>query len=399
MRQFFIFLIGLSLLAVPVTSQISFSEIEGSQDWELLKQQAKADNKLIFLDIYATWCGPCKYLDSNVYPDKALGEIYNALYVSAKIDGESEYGRQLASAFELQAYPTMYLLSPSEDLLATIVGVREPAALGEIGHIVSKNRDKFLKLSEVTDFNQSSRDELLMYHSLLISADQKDKAGELGGIIVPFLTEEEIFSPDFKELVVNSLVGLNSNVFKAVANNRETALDWFGEESFNQLMAGIFNTTLTEAIASTNEMLVENIIEDFIEVYIGSDPEEIKSAAFITRKLYYANTGNWDTYEKLVMDTYASDYAGESGFLYNEAYALVNDFNSETDALIIADKLTEEAVNISQTFDNFLLAAYIKAMLGESEGVQDYILKMESMNLTDDQKEMLKELSDMVSDF
>src|SRR5438045_3945454 len=43
------------------------------QDWNKAMEQAKADKKLIFLDIYATWCGPCKMLKKNTFTDEAAG--------------------------------------------------------------------------------------------------------------------------------------------------------------------------------------------------------------------------------------------------------------------------------------------------------------------------------------
>ncbi len=45
--------------------------------WEQVKAKAKQENKHIFLDFYATWCGMCKHMDANVYTDKEIGEFFN----------------------------------------------------------------------------------------------------------------------------------------------------------------------------------------------------------------------------------------------------------------------------------------------------------------------------------
>jgi thiol:disulfide interchange protein len=47
-------------------------KFETGLNWEQVKQKAKAENKLIFLDVMATWCGPCKYMDANVYPNDTV---------------------------------------------------------------------------------------------------------------------------------------------------------------------------------------------------------------------------------------------------------------------------------------------------------------------------------------
>lgn len=85
--------------------------------------KAKKENKKVFIDVYATWCGPCKYLSSNVFVDENLGAFMNEHFVSLKIDGEKGDGLQLMRDFSLNSYPTMLFLNPEMDLLKKIVGV------------------------------------------------------------------------------------------------------------------------------------------------------------------------------------------------------------------------------------------------------------------------------------
>lgn len=58
---------------------------ERGLSWEQVKQKAKQENKLIFIDAYATWCGPCKEMDKKVYPDMVVGEVVNPKFVSIKL--------------------------------------------------------------------------------------------------------------------------------------------------------------------------------------------------------------------------------------------------------------------------------------------------------------------------
>src|SRR6266540_4082157 len=45
--------------------------------WQQVKQKAKAENKYIFLDIFTTWCGPCKMMEKNVYSNDTVGDFFN----------------------------------------------------------------------------------------------------------------------------------------------------------------------------------------------------------------------------------------------------------------------------------------------------------------------------------
>ncbi|GHB54183.1 thioredoxin family protein [Persicitalea jodogahamensis] len=91
--------------------------------WEKIKAQAKAENKLIFVDVFTTWCGPCKMLDSQVFSDKETGQRMNAFFVNHKADAESG-GRGIASKYGVNAYPTGLFLDAEGNLIHKFVGFR-----------------------------------------------------------------------------------------------------------------------------------------------------------------------------------------------------------------------------------------------------------------------------------
>jgi thioredoxin-related protein len=53
--------------------------------WEQVKQKARRENKYIFLDCYATWCGPCKKMEKTVFTKKAVGELFNDHFISVRV--------------------------------------------------------------------------------------------------------------------------------------------------------------------------------------------------------------------------------------------------------------------------------------------------------------------------
>lgn len=72
------------------------------------KEIAKKENKLIFIDCYASWCGPCKRMAATSFKDANVGEIYNNNFINLKIDMEKDpEGPELARLFRIQAYPTL----------------------------------------------------------------------------------------------------------------------------------------------------------------------------------------------------------------------------------------------------------------------------------------------------
>jgi thiol:disulfide interchange protein len=75
----------------------------GKQSFAKTLEQAKKENKLIFLDAFASWCGPCKLLDKNVFPKKEVGDYFKFcffhLFLFMCMTQEEAKGKQKNATF------------------------------------------------------------------------------------------------------------------------------------------------------------------------------------------------------------------------------------------------------------------------------------------------------------
>lgn len=92
-------------------------------------KKAKAENKYVFISLYATWCGWCTIMKNNTYTNKALGEYFNARFVSLRINGEKGNGRTIRNKYGVTAYPTQFVINPQGQLITGSVGYKKPADL------------------------------------------------------------------------------------------------------------------------------------------------------------------------------------------------------------------------------------------------------------------------------
>jgi thiol-disulfide isomerase/thioredoxin len=93
---------------------------EGS--WSEILNEAKKQNKLIFIDIYTTWCGPCKMMSAKVFTVNIIGEKFNESFVNFKIDAEKGEGIELAKKYAIAAYPTYLFVNGNGDLVYRAMG-------------------------------------------------------------------------------------------------------------------------------------------------------------------------------------------------------------------------------------------------------------------------------------
>lgn len=68
--------------------------------------KAKKENKKLMVDCYTLWCGPCRHMAKNVFPDENLGKYMNANFVCIQLDMEHGEGPELNKTFNIEAYPT-----------------------------------------------------------------------------------------------------------------------------------------------------------------------------------------------------------------------------------------------------------------------------------------------------
>ena len=106
---------GLSASAQTEFRHISFDEACTA---------AKNENKLVFIDFFTDWCGPCKKMSAQTFPEKAVGDFMNAKFIPVKYNAEKE-GVDLAKRFQIKAYPTYIIANDKGEEVARFSGYME----------------------------------------------------------------------------------------------------------------------------------------------------------------------------------------------------------------------------------------------------------------------------------
>lgn len=100
-----------SVKAMPLIQQTKVAGAEkGTQFFKGTFAQAlakaKKENKKLMVDCYTLWCGPCRYMATNIFPNDTLGAYMNEHFVCMKLDMEHGEGPERNKTFQVEAYPT-----------------------------------------------------------------------------------------------------------------------------------------------------------------------------------------------------------------------------------------------------------------------------------------------------
>ena len=105
--------------------------------WQQTLDRAKKEHKLVFVDAYTVWCGPCKYMANNIFTDSAVGEYFNKNFINYKFDMEKGEGPVFAKKYTVNSYPSLVFITPEGKPVYFAEGIHE--------------RDTFLKLAKAAN--------------------------------------------------------------------------------------------------------------------------------------------------------------------------------------------------------------------------------------------------------
>lgn len=129
--------ISILCLCIAAMAQTNFRHIT----FDEAKAAAKAEQKLLFMDFYTDWCGPCKVMANTIFPKKEVGDYLNPKFVCLKVNAEKGEGVELAKRYAVKAYPTLVVADADGTEKGRFEGMRQPDALkNEIERIVDPSK-------------------------------------------------------------------------------------------------------------------------------------------------------------------------------------------------------------------------------------------------------------------
>lgn len=140
--------------------------------WSTVLEKAKKENKIIFLDAYATWCGPCKQMDSQIYANSTVAEYYNANFINVKYDMEKGEGPMLAERYFVTAYPNLLFINPEGVILHKGVGFHEVDDFVELGKAAKDPSTQYFTLKKKA--LELSNSDFAKFASLAVAFEDED---------------------------------------------------------------------------------------------------------------------------------------------------------------------------------------------------------------------------------
>lgn len=232
--------------------------------WKDVLAKAKEQNKLVFIDVYTSWCGPCKKMVAEVFPQKEVGALFNKGFINYKIDAEKGEGVEIAKKFQVKAYPTYLFVNGDGELVYRALGYNEPKKFMQEASIALKEQNDPKPFAIWQDeYNAGKRDKTFMIGYLKKRAILKMASAQVIEEAFPLLTAADL---DNKELV-SSIMYYDPNIAYVpkgkwyayhIANHAKID-DLLGKKnnySLNLLQMGMQRYLTTDIIANKQENML-----------------------------------------------------------------------------------------------------------------------------------------------
>jgi len=259
--------------------------------WKEAIAEAQKEDKIVFVDSYAQWCGPCKKMAKNVFTQSEVGDFFNSNFINLKLDMEQADGRTFGAKYPVSAYPTLFFLDSQGNILKKVTGGQQAEALINHGQVAIKSYDKTEAYEAL--YNEGKRDYKLMV-DYVRELNKVDKPS--AKIANEYLkSNPDISKSEKASFLMQAVTEADSKMYDQLMDLRSEAIAGSSKEAFAEKINSVTMATVKKAVEFDYKDLVDEAITQYDKADIG-DKKKFSSEAYME---YYALSGNYTEWKKL----------------------------------------------------------------------------------------------------
>lgn len=341
------------LFTSPIFSQgIEF--FEGT--WQEALEKAKTEDKLLFVDSYTTWCGPCIRMAKTVFTQQKVGDFFNKNFINLKLDMEKTDGVSFGHKYPVSAYPTLHFLDGDGKVVKKVKGGQQVESLIAIGQDAIKANDKSGDYAELYEAGNREYDLVYKYVKALNTAGKPSlKISNDYLNSNPKITEEQKLN-----FLFVAVVDSDSKLYDQMMAEKQKISGFVGEESFVEKCKSACLKTIEKAIDYEQEDLLNQTISKAKKAF----PKDAEEFALRSKMKFYSAIDNKSEYTSAYKDL-AKKSSKDPEVLKDIVKDIMAKYPKESTMLAHACDYAESLFNINKDTD--ALSLYCSALLSKGD--------------------------------
>ncbi len=352
--------IVLLLLIISSLNQVSSQGIDFFHGtWEEALEQAQIQDKVIFVDAFTTWCGPCKRMSKTVFTDKAVGEFFNQNFINMKIDMEKTPGRKFQQEYPVAAYPTLYFIGSDGKVVFKTTGGRQVEQFIELGQSVLGRTDKSGEYAE--KYDKGDRDPQLIYQYVRAL----NKAGKPSlKISNDYISSQDDLTTEFNlRFIYEATVEADSRIFDKLIEYRSRIEALESKKAVAQKIENACKKTAQKAIEYKSDDLHEEA-KSKMTAHCPKKAEAFNTEVDLT---YFRAKGDAENYLKVCNTYVKKEIKDDPEKLHTLSKEIMISFSSDFKAMKYAEKIAKKAANSGNLYNYYYTYAEILMMNGKKD--------------------------------
>lgn len=342
------------LLTLPVLAPAQGVAFEHFS-WAETLAKAKKENKLVFMDAFTTWCGPCKMLNKQTFPDSSAGVFFNQYFVNLKMDMEKGEGMDLARKYGVEVYPTLLFFNADGVVIHRAAGFYPPAEFLALGKIAIDSTRNLSALE--TRYRNGNRDRTTLLQ--LLEARTAAYDPNAGALADEYLKQEsDLNTPENKQVILRHSGDPFSIGFKFLVQNKTAFEPQVTQEEVTAFVDQIF-----ENYQQTQPTLAMDQVQ---RLYSACYPEQGERPASAYRLTYYQQRSDYEHFAPAAADHYTRFPSDDPAELNETAWLFAENV---TDPALLQKALAwaQKSVTLSEMANNQHTLARLLAKLGKKK--------------------------------
>ena len=289
-------------------------KFDHEHSWSEILAKAKAENKYIFMDCFTTWCCPCKYMSSTIFPMKEVGDFYNDKYIMVKVQFDTTANddahvkswfkdmEAINAKYKIMAYPTYLFFDPNGEAVHRAVGSSDAQTFLTKGKDAMNSDKQYYTL--LKKYENGQKDPAFLRTLAKVADDAYDKANATKISKEYLATQTDLLTKENLDFLFQFTNAPTDPGFSTLMGNLDKVIAALGKDKVNSKMQYIIYNDMWASMRKINAnpaTVVPDysaIVESTLKQYPTQYATDIKDFADKQKIAFFLNKKEWNGFKE-----------------------------------------------------------------------------------------------------